>query len=161
MVLSCTKGYTCQTERLEVLSAIYDDIAAYNNFLHYRPFVRGIHRQPWVRNNISGICSSPSPITCCLVSRAQRPWKPASFLSGYYSPSSGYRATCSLLATWIFTLITPSSYVNSSPPVQNGRHFADDIWGRIFVKEKFVFRLKFHWSLFPRVQLTITQQWFR
>ena len=25
----------------------------------------------------------------------------------------------------------------------------------------FKFRLKFHWSLFPRVQLTIFQQWFR
>ena len=25
----------------------------------------------------------------------------------------------------------------------------------------FEFRLKFHWSLFPRVQLTIFQQWFR
>ena len=25
----------------------------------------------------------------------------------------------------------------------------------------FEFRLKFHWSLFPRVQLTISQQWFR
>ena len=25
----------------------------------------------------------------------------------------------------------------------------------------FEFRLKFHWSLFPRIQLTIFQQWFR
>ena len=25
----------------------------------------------------------------------------------------------------------------------------------------FEFRLKFHWSMFPRVQLTIFQQWFR
>ena len=46
---------------------------------------------------------------------------------------------------------------------QNGRHFVDDIFRCIFMKEKFfifVF-LKFHWSLFPRVQLTITQHWFR
>ena len=27
--------------------------------------------------------------------------------------------------------------------------------------QMFEFRLKFHWSLFPRVQLTIFQQWFR
>ena len=27
--------------------------------------------------------------------------------------------------------------------------------------KSFAFRLKFHWSLFPRVQLTITQHWFR
>ena len=30
-----------------------------------------------------------------------------------------------------------------------------------FVMKMFEFRLKFHWSLFPRVQLTIFQQWFR
>ena len=28
-------------------------------------------------------------------------------------------------------------------------------------KKMFEFRLKFHWSLFPRVQLTIFQHWFR
>ena len=28
-------------------------------------------------------------------------------------------------------------------------------------KKMFEFRLKFHWSLFPRVPLTISQQWFR
>ena len=29
------------------------------------------------------------------------------------------------------------SYINSSPPGQNGRHFADDVFGCIFVNEKF------------------------
>ena len=43
----------------------------------------------------------------------------------------------------------------------NGRHFADDIFKCIFLNEMFDFRLKFHWSLFPRVQLTIFQQWIR
>ena len=47
------------------------------------------------------------------------------------------------------------------PPGQNGRLFADDIFRCIFVNEKFIFRLKFHWSLFLRVQLTITRHWFR
>ena len=62
-----------------------------------------------------------------------------------------------------FTLsydITGSLWVNSSPPGQNGRHFADDIFTCIFANEK-SFWLKFHWSLFPMVQLIITQHCFR
>ena len=46
-------------------------------------------------------------------------------------------------------------------PGQNGRHFADDIFRCIFMNESFIFCLKFHWSLFLRVQMTITQHWFR
>ena len=38
---------------------------------------------------------------------------------------------------------------------QNGCHFADDIFKCIFLNENFEWRLKFHWSLFLRVQLTI------
>ena len=44
---------------------------------------------------------------------------------------------------------------------QNGHHFADDIFRYIFVNESFVFWSRFHWTLFLRVQLTITQHWFR
>ena len=54
-----------------------------------------------------------------------------------------------------------SPTLNSSLPGQNGRHFAKDIFRCIFVNEKFLFQLKFQWSLFLRVQLTITQHWFR
>ena len=39
--------------------------------------------------------------------------------------------------------------------------FTDDIFRRIFVNEKFCILLKFHRSLFLRVQLTLTQHWFR
>ena len=45
-------------------------------------------------------------------------------------------------------------------PGQNCRHFVDDIFRCIFVNESFIFWLKFHWILFPRVQLTITQHCF-
>ena len=48
---------------------------------------------------------------------------------------------------------------NSSPPPP--RHFADDIFICIFVNDKFWVFIKNNWSLFPRVQLTITQHWFR
>ena len=39
--------------------------------------------------------------------------------------------------------------------------FKVDIVKCIFVYEKFFIWLKFHWSLFPRVHLTITQHWIR
>ena len=44
---------------------------------------------------------------------------------------------------------------------RNVSHFADDIFRCIFVNEQFGFFIKFHWSLLLRVQLTITQHWFR
>ena len=46
----------------------------------------------------------------------------------------------------------------SSPPGQNGHHFPDDILKCISMNDKFY---EFHWSLFPRVQLTTFQNWFR
>ena len=52
-------------------------------------------------------------------------------------------------------------FVNSSPPGQNGRHFADDISDAFSWMKSFLFLLKCHWSLFLRVQLTVTQHWFR
>ena len=50
---------------------------------------------------------------------------------------------------------------NHLPPGQNGRQFADDVVRCIYVNEKIVFWLKFYWSLFLKVHLTITQHWFR
>ena len=49
---------------------------------------------------------------------------------------------------------------NTLRPRRICRHFADDILKCIFWKI-YVFWLKFHWSLFLRVQLTIFQNWFR
>ena len=60
------------------------------------------------------------------------------------------------------TGITEGSAVNTLRPRQNGRHFIDDIFKCIFSWMKmFEFQLKFHWSLFLRVQLTIFHDWFR
>ena len=53
------------------------------------------------------------------------------------------------------------SWPNSLRPRQNGCHFADDTFTRIFLNEVLEFRLNFHWSLFMRVQLTLFQHWFR
>ena len=52
-------------------------------------------------------------------------------------------------------------YFNWSPPGQNGHHPADIISDAFSWMKSFVLWLKFHWSLFLTVQLTITQYWFR
>ena len=49
---------------------------------------------------------------------------------------------------------------NIMRPRKNGRHFPDDKF-RFFSKKIYEFRLRFHWSLFLRVQLTIFQHLFR
>ena len=53
--------------------------------------------------------------------------------------------------------------INSSPPGQNGRHSACQTtflnafsWMKMTESQ-----FKFHWNLFPGVQLTISQHWFR
>ena len=52
--------------------------------------------------------------------------------------------------------------LNSYPPGQNGRHFADHIFRCIFVNKKCIFNLQFYnIRSYPRVQLIITQHWFR
>ena len=53
------------------------------------------------------------------------------------------------------------SFLTHLPPGQNGCHFADDIFRYIFVNEKLCILIKFDWSFFLRVNLTITQHWFR
>ena len=48
---------------------------------------------------------------------------------------------------------TFSRHLNSSPPVQNGQHTADDIFKCIFRYATFLFWFQFHCNLFPRVHL--------
>ena len=50
--------------------------------------------------------------------------------------------------------------INSSSPDQNGRHFADYFSNAFSSMKHFMLRFKIHWSLFLKVQLTITQHWF-
>ena len=44
---------------------------------------------------------------------------------------------------------------------QNGLHFANDFSKWILLKENLLFRIKIHWNLFLRVQLTISRHWSR
>ena len=52
-------------------------------------------------------------------------------------------------------------WINTWRPRRNEQHFADDIFKRISSMKMFEFLIKFPWSLFPMVQLTIFQHWFR
>ena len=51
--------------------------------------------------------------------------------------------------------------INSSPPWQNGRHFAEDIFKLISINENFCISIELHCILFLGVKLTICQHWFR
>ena len=49
----------------------------------------------------------------------------------------------------------PRDRFNSLRLSRNGRHFPDDIFKCIFLNKMYRLWLRFHWSLFPRVQLII------
>ena len=53
----------------------------------------------------------------------------------------------------------PKSRSNSSSPGRNGRHFADGIYESIFMNENLVLWFEFHWGLFLKIQLTVSQHW--
>ena len=78
------------------------------------------------------------------------------------------KLTHHLFRQWLAVRAAPSyfrnqcySIVNMLRPRQNGRDFADDFSNAFSWMKMFEYRLKFHWSLLLRVQLTISQYWFR
>ena len=71
--------------------------------------------------------------------------------------SIGGKGIASTSASTLYVL----NSLNTLRPRSNGRHFAQDIFKCISCMKIFEFRLKFLWSLFLRVQLTILQHWLR
>ena len=57
--------------------------------------------------------------------------------------------------------VTRPQWVNALRPRENGRHFAEDIFKCIFLCAGCVFWSKFHWNLFSRVPLIVSQHWLR
>ena len=57
--------------------------------------------------------------------------------------------------------ILTSVTVHTLRLTQNGRHFIDDTFKCVFLNQNMWIRLIFHVSLFLRVQLAISQYWFR
>ena len=52
-------------------------------------------------------------------------------------------------------------WVNTERSEQNGYHFADYFSTGFFLIKKYLSWLKLHWSLFQRIQQTISHYWFR
>ena len=69
--------------------------------------------------------------------------------SRFYRPTS--EISSEIISLTVYTL----------RPKQHDRNFPDDIFKCIFLNDNVWISLRFHWSLFPRVQLTIFQHWFR
>ena len=65
-----------------------------------------------------------------------------------------------LLTVFLFHLCHLLSVLTHWGQEKNGHHFPDDTFKCISLK-MYDFRLRFHGSLFLRVQLTIFQHWFR
>ena len=61
-----------------------------------------------------------------------------------------------LVLNTIYVAFVPTRWttINTLIPTHNGRRFADDIFNFIFLYENRLFWFKFHWSMFPRVQLS-------
>ena len=69
----------------------------------------------------------------------------------YENPGpSGFAAGETLGCADSSSLISESSPINASPPEQNCRHFADDIFRRIFVNEKFCILIEISLKFVPK-----------
>ena len=63
--------------------------------------------------------------------------------------------------TTFTTNYSGSDFLNSSPPGQNGRYFADDIFRCIFMNESFCILIKISLKFVPRGPIDNNQHWFR
>ena len=133
------------------LNVSHDDVIKWKHFPRHWHFVRGIHRSPvnspqkgqwrgalmfslicvwindWVNNREAGdLRRNQAHYDVIVMSQV--------------GGGSGRMPGAERWLQWF------KSYL----PDRNGRHFADDILICIFVNEKFVFWLKFHWSFVPK-----------
>ena len=154
----------------------HDDVIKWKHFPRCWPFARGIHRSPvnsphkgqwrgalmfsliwvwmkgWVNNRKAGDL------------RHYRAHYDATVMQMYASHHAGIRDYAEMFLLWLyfFKLIGPS---------KSGRQFSDDIFKCIFLNVNVwisikislkiaVFLWKFHWYVFPGVELTTFQHWF-
>ena len=76
-----------------------------------------------------------------------------------YSSFSTRASVAAVLSRYL--CVSSCLWVNTLRPRQNGRHFADDTFKRIFFNENVRISINFHWNLFLRFQSTIFHHWFR
>ena len=76
---------------------------------------------------------------------------------------SHYSTICVTFVSYVLILrqFRYLSHVNTLQPRRYDRHFADDILNAFSWMKILEFVLECHWHLFPTVQLTIFQHWFR
>ena len=80
----------------------------------------------------------------------------------HYSMAMQLFSLTGCIYLYCYDVITSlQSGFNTLRPRQNGHRFADDTFKRIFLNGNVRIWLRFHWSLFLRVQLTIFQHWLR
>ena len=58
-----------------------------------------------------------------------------------------------IIALYTGSSLLQKQAINSSPPGQNGRHFADDIFKCIFMNEKFCISIKISLKFVPKGQI--------
>ena len=93
--------------------------------------------------------------TLCKVTASDHPGR----IVGFYNTRSQTKARTKL--SRLPELISCTTLINTLRPRQDGRHFPDDTSKWISWMKMYKFWLRFHWSLFPMIQLIIFQHWFR
>ena len=66
-----------------------------------------------------------------------------------------------LSETMMVNLLTHKCVTNTLRQRQNGHYFTRHLWNTFSRMKRFEILFKFHWNLFPMIQLTINQQWVR
>ena len=143
----------------------HNDVMTWKRQPHYRSFVGKSISHRWIppqrANNVERWC-----FLCCRIENEclcdAFSWHAISCCHGdaaiLLTAKYGFIALWWILAVHSVWYLW---YVNSLRPRQNDRYFADDIFKCIFFSMKiYEFRLRFHWSLFLRFELTIFQHWF-
>ena len=123
----------------------------------------GAHMK-WFPVKVMHFCTSNLWHHCIVAIEGVWPWLPSLGLLSWYpifesSHCNSFENRASMDETcWCHIF---KWWLNSSPSGQNGRHCGRQHFQLNFFKKMIEFWFKFHWSLFPGVQLTIRQHWFR
>ena len=140
----------------------------------------GVARPQWVSSLASGICGSNfnSVISMHMLQinfmsvpyETAHRWMPqdtfddksslVQVMAWCHQASRHYVSQCWLRFMLPYGIIRPQ-WVNTLRLRQNGRHFAAKFSNAFSWMKTYWFWLRFRWSLFQRVQLTIFQHWFR
>ena len=120
----------------------------------------GIHVSGWIC--IDGSCPEQQSLmkNICYV-HLRTVWHEVHKLGTHSLCGCALMKWCWCYSNWSDRLQLSINKINTLKSRQNGHHFVDDLFKCIYVIENVWISVKFHWSLFLRVQLIIFQHWFR